>query len=123
MQARVHVLLVHDEEKPLAELKPVLERLGFETSRARSCTEAEAALACLEPPVLIFADTMLTDGAWTDVQSLAEHSAAPVIVVSRFVDLLFYLEVLERGASDYMVPSFQQDDVAYVVRVDRKSVV
>jgi|SRR5579875_3496593 len=116
MQAKVRALLVHDEERPVAELKPLLESQGIETLQARSCAEAEAALACPEPPVLVFTDKVLTDGTWADVQSLAECAAVPVIVVSRFVDLPFYLEVLESGASDYMVPPFHKDDVAYVVK-------
>lgn len=116
MAARVRALLVHDEERPVAELKPLLESQGIETLQVRSCGEAEAALASVEPPALIFTDTALPDGTWVDVQSLAEERAAPVVVISRFVDLPFYLEVLENGASDYMVPPFQEADVAYVVR-------
>ncbi len=116
MQARVRALLVHDEERPVSELKPLLELQGIETIQARSCAEAEAALASVEPPVLIFTDTVLPDGTWADVQNLAEHQAAPVIVISRSVDLPFYLEVMERGASDYMVPPFREVDVTYVVR-------
>ena len=116
MAATVRALLIHDEERPVAELKPLLESQGIETLQVRSCAEAEAVLVGLEPPVLIFTDTVLPDGTWVDVQSLAADRAAPVIVVSRFVDLPFYLEVLESGASDYMVPPFHKADVAYVVR-------
>lgn len=115
MLARTRALLVHDEERPVAELEPLLESLGIEVLQARSCAEAEAALVCAEPPVLIFTDTVLSDGTWADVQSLAEHPGVPVIVVSRFVDLPFYLEVLESGASDYIVPPFREADLAWVV--------
>lgn len=116
MGTRIHALLVHDDERPVAELKPLLESQGIEVLQAGSCAEAEAALACAEPPVLIFTDTVLSDGTWADVQSLAEHQGVPVIVVSRFVDLPFYLEVLESGASDYIVPPFREADLAWVVR-------
>ncbi len=115
MQARVRALLVHDEERPVAELKPLLELQGIETTQARSCAEAESALACVEPPALIFTDTVLCDGTWTDVQSLVEHMEVPVIVVSRFVDLPVYLDVLESGAADFIVPPFRETDVAWVV--------
>lgn len=125
MQARTHALLVHDKERPIAELKPLLESQGIEVLQVQSCAEVETDLASAEPPVLIFTDTVLSDGTWADVQSLAERSGVPVIVVSRFVDLPFYLEVLESGASDYIVPPFQEDDVAWVVRgalVDRSRI-
>lgn len=115
MQARVRALLVHDQERPVAELKPVLESQGIETLQARNCAEAEAALACPERPLLIFTDTVLTDGTWTDVQSLAEHLAVPVIVVSRFVDLPLYLDVLESGAADFIVPPFREADLTQVI--------
>jgi FixJ family two-component response regulator len=42
-------------------------------------------------------------------------SNSPVVVVSRLVDLDLYLDVLESGASDFIVPPFQASDVAYVV--------
>lgn len=118
MQPSVRTLLVHDEERPMVQLKPFLERLGFQTARARSCAEAEAVLAYPERPVLIFTDTVLADGTWADVEALAERllPPVPVIVVSRFVDLPFYLDVLESGVSDYVVPPFQEADVAYVVK-------
>lgn len=116
MEAKVRALLVHNEERPVAELKLVLELQGIATIQAQSCAEVKDALTSLDPPDLVFTDAVLTDGTWADVQSLAEPLAVPVIVVSRFVDLPFYLEVLESGASDYIVPPFHADDVAYVVR-------
>ncbi|MGH9353465.1 MAG: response regulator [Terriglobia bacterium] len=117
MQARVRALLVHDEEKPLAELEPFLEEHGIEASRARNCAQAEAALTGLQPPALIFTDTVFTDGNWADVEALAERQrpAVPVIVVSRLVDLPLDLQVLESGASDFIVPPFREADLAWVL--------
>lgn len=117
MQARIHALLIYGKEKPVPELEPLLERQGIAVSRARSCAEAEAALACVEPPILILTETSLSDGTWADVEALArrQRPAVPVIVVSRFVDLPLYLEVLESGASDFIVPPFREADFAWVV--------
>jgi len=110
--------LVHDEEGPLTQLKFVLERQGIETSRVRTCAEAEAALTYAQPPLLIFTDTVLTDGTWANIAALAEkgHLALSVIVVSRHVDICLYLDALESGASDFIVPPFGDADVAYVVK-------
>jgi two-component system, chemotaxis family, chemotaxis protein CheY len=118
MQVRTRALLVHHEEGPLTELKFVLEGQGIETSRVRTCAEAEAALTRAEPPFLIFTDTVLTDGTWANVAALAEkgHPALSVIVVSRQVDIPLYLDVLESSASDFIVPPFRDADVAHVVK-------
>ena len=107
MRARIRALLVHYEEMPMTELKFVLDRLGIETSRARTCAEAEAALDGAEPPRLIFTDTVLTDGTWAKVTALAGKGrpALSVIVVSRQMDIPLYLDVLESGASDFIVPT------------------
>lgn len=68
-----------------------------------------------EAPGLIFTDTDLSDGTWSDILRLADMRDVPVIVVSRFVDLPLYLEVLESGAADYIVPPFRDADVLYVL--------
>lgn len=117
MLAGTHALLVHDEETPLADLKPLLKSQGIDVLQARSCAEAKAALACAEPPAVIFTNTKLGDGTWADVEALAEREcpAVPVIVVSRFVDLPLYIEALESGAADFMVPPFREADLGWVV--------
>lgn len=117
MVAGTHALLVHDEETPFADLKPLLESQGIEVLQARSCAETKAALACAEPPAVIFTNTKLGDGTWADVEALAERErpAVPVIVVSRFVDLPLYIEALERGAADFMVQPFREADLGWIV--------
>jgi FixJ family two-component response regulator len=117
MPTKIRALLIYDEGGPLAALKPLLERLGIQTVRARSCAEMRGTLAYLEPPVLIFTDTAFPDGTWTDVEALAKQArpVAPVIVVSRFVDVPLYLDVLEHGASDFIVPPFIESDLVHVI--------
>jgi FixJ family two-component response regulator len=39
-----------------------------------------------------------------------------VIVVARVVDTRFYVEAIEAGAFDFIVPPFNAADLAYVVR-------
>lgn len=118
MQNRIRVLLVHDEEDPMKELDVLLKRQGLETLRLRGCAGVETVMADSEPPHLIFTDTVLPDGTWADVKDLAARTpwAVPVIVVCRFVNLPLYLEALENGASDFIVPPFRDADVAYVIQ-------
>jgi DNA-binding NtrC family response regulator len=118
MAERIHALLVYQQNGPLAELKPLLERHGIRTTRARNCAEAAAVLGRRMPPELVFTDTALADGTWDEVEVLAERMRppVPVIVVSRNVDITLYLDALERGVSDLIIPPFQDDDLDYVVK-------
>jgi DNA-binding NtrC family response regulator len=117
MRARVQALLVQDEEGPWAELTALLQKHGLQTTQARNCAEAQVALR-IHPPSLVFTDAVLQDGTWADIQALAKGAgrAMPVIVVSRFVDIPLYLDVLEKGAADFIVPPFRGADIAYVVK-------
>ena len=117
MRERIHSLLVSGRATPITELELLLKRQGVETTRARNCAEAEAALRHLERPLVVFTDAVVTDGTWADVQVLTEklRPRVPLIVLSRFVNLALYLDALEGGASDFVVPPFRDADLAYVV--------
>jgi DNA-binding NtrC family response regulator len=117
METRLRALLVHDQEEPWTGLKPLLERQGVATSRARSCAEAEWVLQSPEPNLLVLTEPVLPDGTWAEILALAGRgpSPVPVVVVSRYVDVDLYLDVLEKGGSDFIVPPFCASDLAYVV--------
>jgi FixJ family two-component response regulator len=68
---------------------------------------------------------MLSDGTWADVVGLAAKVPAPVnvIVVARFVDIRLYVDVIERGAFDFLAPPFVPSDLAHVVRCAVENVV
>ena len=85
------------------------------TLRARTCREARSLLQQCTPQVL-FTDTSLPDGSWTDVLSLAAGQSGniPVILVSRFDDMELYLQAIERGAFDFMSLPLRPSDVAFV---------
>jgi DNA-binding response OmpR family regulator len=123
MQGRLQALLVYGRETPLGDLKPILERQGVQTSRARSLAAAKCALGCDQRPSLVFTDTVLPDGTWAEIVSLAGRACphVPVIVVSRLVCMSLYLKVLESGASDYIVPPFRDADLAHAVRCATQS--
>lgn len=111
-------LLVHDYEYPLRDLIPLLKRLGLSSQRARSCAEARSVLASARPPGLIFTDTELPDGGWEETVALGSGagSRVPVIVVSRVVDVSLYLDAIERGATEFIVPPFRDSEIAYVIQ-------
>ena len=117
MQERIRALLVHDRPEPMGSLRRALERQSIETQSVSTCQEANQILWAYRPPHLVLAAARLPDGSWEDVVLLAAAAPAPVnvIVVSEVVDITFYLEVIQRGAFDFIVPPMPFADFAYVV--------
>jgi len=116
MKAELSALLLHVRSDLLQALQLALQGLSVKTSQASSCSEALHALEGSNPPELIFTDTQLLDGTWVDAVRLAEMAPTPVnvIVVSRLVDVHFYIEVIEAGAFDYIAPPFDVSGLAHV---------
>jgi DNA-binding NtrC family response regulator len=108
------VLLVHGLEEPFRALEQILFSQGIRTEHAHTCSEAGAALRERCSARMVLTDTSLVDGTWADVLGLA--GAVPVVVVSRLVDIDLYLNVLERGAADFISPPVSSDDLAYVIK-------
>lgn len=111
-------MLVTNRQAWCSGLKDILESRGFAVYVASSCAEATLLLHSYTPPHVVFTDMLLVDGSWAGILSLAETTplAVNVIVVSRNVDIDSYIEVLEGGASDFIVPPFQVSEIDHVVR-------
>jgi len=116
MKAELSALLLHVRSDLLQALQLALQGLSVKTSQASSCSEALRMLEGPDPPELIFTDTQVLDGTWVDAIRLAEKAPTPVnvIVVSRSVDVHFYIEVIEAGAFDYIAPPFEASGLAHV---------
>jgi len=114
---RLWALLVYDAEEPLKAVEQILRDQGISTRRVRRCSEAIAALGDSDPPKLVVTDTSLPDGGWSDVlkATCARPSYPPLIVVSRLADIRLYLDVIESGAYDFVVPPLASADLAYIV--------
>ena len=117
MREELWVLLVSHEEDPVRGVERSLLDQGMSTRRVRNCSEASAVLRGSAPPVLVLTDASLPDGTWADVLEAASTAptTAPVIVVSRLVDIELYLDCLERGAYDFVVPPLRSADLAHIV--------
>jgi DNA-binding NtrC family response regulator len=111
-------LLIHQNSDTLRQLKDALERQGLRVTQAESCAKAKRMLGGLKPAPLVFTDTELPDGTWADILAVAERAACPVnvVVVARVVDTRFYVQAMEAGAFDFMVPPFNATDLTHVVR-------
>jgi DNA-binding NtrC family response regulator len=118
MPERITALLVYDRPEPMGFIKRALECQFIETQSVKTCHEARQSLCGRRPPHLVLADARLPDGSWEDVLLLAAGASEPVnvIVVSDVVDISFYLEAIQRGAFDFIVPPMPLPDFTYVVR-------
>ena len=114
----VFALLVHDRPSPLESLKTDLKNLSVKTWSARSLDEA-AKLLDQTHPELIFTDTQLADGTWSEVVSLVEGAGAPanVIVVGSHGDIRVYVSAMESGAFDFIVPPLEPESLLHIVGV------
>jgi DNA-binding NtrC family response regulator len=117
MPDELWVLLVYYEEDPVRGMERILLDQEISTRRVCNCSEAKAVLRGSAAPVLILTDTSLPDGTWADVLEAASTAptTAPVIVVSRLADIELYLDVLESGAYDFVVPPLSSADLAHIV--------
>jgi DNA-binding NtrC family response regulator len=117
MKEKISAVLVHDQAAHIGDLARALENICAEIKTARTCQEALKEIKRPEPPHLLFTDVMLPDGTWEDLLSEVTKTSAPVgvIVAARLVNIPLYLDVLDRGAIDFMVAPFNRAEVAWVV--------
>jgi DNA-binding NtrC family response regulator len=119
MKENIKALLVQARQDPLDALRLALEEQAIDIYRARNCGEAAMAIWSDCPPHLVFTDVQLADGNWADVLTLAAKAPAPVnvIVVAPFADVRFYVQAIERGAFDFIVPPLSDPEFLHVVRI------
>jgi len=118
MNERVSALLIYERLGSFGDVQRMLESRAIEVQIARSCGDALLRLWSEQPPHLVFTETQLLDGMWADVLSMTRKSRLPVtvIVVSRLADINLYVQVLERGAFDCIIPPFEVFELDHVIR-------
>ncbi len=125
MQERCSVLWVSGEQRTDLALRKVLSDAGMGVRVAQSCAEVRQMLWDFGAPDVMFCDTSLPDGTWSDVLALASRGTCPipVIVLSRVCDINLCIKVLEEGAVDFIVPPFYGSDISHLFKGTwRKSV-
>lgn len=111
MDKRAKVLVVEDENDINKLLCSILENKGYRTRAAFSGTEA---LMCIENEKwhLILLDLMIPGISGEKViLKIREITKAPIIVVSAKTAKKTKLELLEKGADDFICKPFDPDEV------------
>ena len=118
MKEYIRALLLHTEEAPAVALMPALEKQLIGAERVFTCQQAAERLSGPNPPHLVFTDTELLDGNWSDVLDLADKASLPVnvIVVSPTADIPLYIDVMERRAFDFITHSFTAPEMTHILR-------
>ena len=117
---RGDILIVDDEEDIITFLTTVLSHEGFSVRTARTGSEAMAAVR-LSRPVLVILDMLMPDVNGADVLDTLHGeigaSLPAVIVLSSRSSHKDILDVLQRGASDFVSKPFDLDDLLLRIRV------
>ena len=118
MKEYIRALLLHSQETLAAALILALKEQLIKAERVFTCQQAADRLAGANPPHLVFTDTELLDGNWSDVLNLADRASQPVnvIVVSPTADIPLYIDVMERRAFDFITHSFTALELTHILR-------
>ena len=118
MRRKITALLLVHQTRPYNDLKAARENLAFSTVRAQSFAKACRVLSRVNPPLLVFTESGLPDGDWSDVVPLSARASSliSVIVVGQEIDTKLYASVINVGALDFIAPPFDALDLAHVVR-------
>lgn len=116
METRAKILVVEDENEINKLLCSILENKGY---RARAAFSGTEALMCVENEKwhMILLDLMIPGISGEEViLKIREITNAPIIVVSAKTTKKTKLELLEKGADDFICKPFDPDDL--VARVN-----
>ena len=117
MREEPAAILLHRAGATTSVLKQALENASIQV-RWLATLQAGPSLQGPNPPHLVFTESALPDGTWADVVKQASLACKPVkvIVVSRVVNVGRYLEAIEGGALDFIVPPLAAGELAHVVK-------
>jgi ActR/RegA family two-component response regulator len=120
----ITALLLHSPGEPLALLKAALESQSIQIDWLRTVQEALPLLRAVNPPHLVFVEAKLPDGTWSDIvkETLKAQQPVKVVVVSRLADARLYVDAMEGGAVDFIVPPLTTDELTHVVKGAVRSV-
>jgi DNA-binding NtrC family response regulator len=115
---QVSILLVHHGTSHMGALRFALQAQSVKAQEVKDCQDLRRTLSGIHHPCVIFTDVILPDGTWEDILAITTKARMPlnVIVVARLTDTRLYLEAIEKGVFDFLVPPFGEHDLNHVLR-------
>lgn len=111
------IILVSSGDGLMASLCRALDPCPLEIRHLQNCGQVAREIGRCTTGQVIFTDVQLPDGDWKQVLGMARQTSAraEMIVASRFVDVPLYLDALEAGAYDFVVPPFRTVELGYII--------
>jgi ActR/RegA family two-component response regulator len=99
-------------------LKRALESHSIHVHCLTTVQEALPLLRDANPPHLVFTEDTLPDGTWSEVvkRSMMASKPVKVVVVSRVVDVSLYVDAMDGGAYDFILPPLSAIKLDYIVK-------
>ncbi|WP_297955489.1 response regulator transcription factor [uncultured Ruminococcus sp.] len=113
-----HIMVIDDDMHIGNMLEEALSRENYRVSRAYSGTEALMLLSAARPD-LILLDLMLP--GLTGEELLPKISGIPVIIVSAKIDVDNKIDLLLKGAADYITKPFNMRELMARIKVQLRS--
>ncbi|MBQ6252685.1 response regulator transcription factor [Ruminococcus sp.] len=113
-----HIMVIDDDIHIGNMLEEALSSDGYKVSRAYSGTEALMLLS-LQKPDLILLDLMLP--GFSGEELLPKIAGIPVIIVSAKIDIDNKVDLLLRGAADYITKPFDIKELKARIKVQLRS--
>jgi DNA-binding NtrC family response regulator len=94
----------------------ILVTCGVEPVLCSTISEARKSLSS-EPADVVFCETRFVDGSFDDLLRVLRsgESTPRVIVCSRLYDPALYLDLMDRGAFDFIVYPYRTEDVRWIL--------
>ncbi len=117
MDARPKLLIVDDDPRIVATLKPFLERAGFQVLGAVDGDDALRKVASFEPDLVIL-DILMPqlDGREVLRRLRQDHNLVHVIMLTQVTGLGDRVQALDEGADDYINKPFEPSELVARVR-------
>ena len=112
----MQILLVEDDLRLGEQLKPEIERAGYEVTWARDARSALAQFQVIMPDVVLL-DLMLPDGSgYAVLETIRIEYSTPVIVISARSLGEDKVRALDLGADDYVTKPFWTNELTARIR-------
>ena len=94
----------------------ILVTFGIEPVPCSTIRKARASMSW-EPADVVFCETRFADGSFEDLLFAlgSDEPSPPVIVCSRQYDPALYLDLMDRGAFDFIAYPYRTEDVRWIL--------